>query len=141
MAAPTSVHLERQHMKEMLAHALKDDPNECCGIIAGSGGKAVRLWRTANSEHSPVRYNVDPKELLAIYKEIEDRGWDFFAVYHSHTHSPAYPSPTDIRLAEPWPETFFIIVSLQDIAHPVARAFRINSGQVKEVPLEITEKL
>ena len=38
-----------------------------------------------------------------------DRGWDFFAVYHSHTHSPAYPSPTDIRLAEPWPETFFIL--------------------------------
>lgn len=137
MASNDSLKLERQYLKEMLAHALQDDPNECCGILAGSDGSAVKLWRATNSEHSPVRYNVDPKELLTIYKEIEGRGWDFFAVYHSHTHSPAYPSPTDIRLAEPWPSTFFIIVSLQDMAHPVARAFRIVKGQVSELPIQV----
>lgn len=137
MSATGTLKLERRHLKEMLAHALQDDPNECCGILAGRDGRAVKLWRTTNTEHSPVRYNVDPKELLGIYREIERQGWDFFAVYHSHTHSPAYPSPTDMRLAEPWPETYFIIVSLQDMAHPAARAFKIVKGQVSEAVIEV----
>ncbi|MSQ33303.1 MAG: M67 family peptidase [Dehalococcoidia bacterium] len=129
--------LERHYLEEMVAHARRDDPNECCGILAGAGGRVARLWAATNSEHSPVRYNVEPKELLGIYREIENRGWDFLAVYHSHTHSPAYPSPTDIRLAEPWPHTYFIIISLQDHANPQAKAFRIVNGQVNETAIEI----
>ena len=137
MAMSEPLRLERHYLEEMVAHARQDDPDECCGILAGSGGRVVKLWRATNSERSPVRYNVEPKELLAIYREIEGQGWDFLAVYHSHTHSPAYPSPTDIRLAEPWPNTFFIIISLQDHANPQARAFRIMSGQVRETPIAV----
>lgn len=128
--------LTRSYVDEMIAHAREDDPNECCGIIAGNGGAAVQLYRALNSEQSPYRYNVDPKDLLRIYRDLEGKGWDVLVIYHSHTHTEAYPSPTDVRLAG-WPEAYYVIVSLADAANPVVRAFRIQDGQVAEEQLQV----
>jgi proteasome lid subunit RPN8/RPN11 len=128
--------LTRSYVDEMIAHAREDDPNECCGIIAGNGGAAVQLYRALNSEQSPYRYNVDPKDLLRIYRDLEGQGWDVLVIYHSHTHTEAYPSPTDVRLAG-WPEAYYVIVSLADAANPVVRAFRIQDGQVAEEQLHV----
>ena len=83
----------------MVYYAQEAVPNECCGIIAGANGKIMKLYPTTNAEHSPLRYRIDPKELLTIYKEIEDKEWDLLGIYHSHTHTEAYPSDTDIKLA------------------------------------------
>jgi proteasome lid subunit RPN8/RPN11 len=79
---------------------------------------------------------VDPKDLLRIYRDIDGNGWDVLAIYHSHTHTEAYPSPTDVRLAA-WPEAYYVIVSLADEANPVLRAFRIEDGQVTEEELTV----
>jgi proteasome lid subunit RPN8/RPN11 len=128
--------LERKYVDEIIAHAREDDPNECCGILAGADGRVTRLYRAVNAEASPYRYNVDPKDLLRIYRECEKRGWDFVAIYHSHTHTEAYPSATDVRLAA-WPDARYLIVSLADKANPVLRAFRIQGDRVEEEPLEI----
>ena len=128
--------LERSYVDEMIAHAREDEPNECCGIIAGDDGRAVKLYRAVNAEASPYRYNVDPKDLLRIYRDIDDRGWDVLAIYHSHTGTEAYPSATDVRLAA-WPEALYLIVSLADQANPVLRAFRIQDGAVQEEELEV----
>ena len=128
--------LERSHIDDMIAHARADAPNECCGIIAGKNGRATTLYRAVNAEASPYRYNVDPKDLLRIYRDLDDHGWDVLVIYHSHTHTEAYPSPTDIRLAA-WPEAHYVIVSLEDDANPVVRAFRIEDGQATEEPLEV----
>jgi proteasome lid subunit RPN8/RPN11 len=128
--------LERKYVDEIIAHAREDDPNECCGILAGKDGRVARLYRAVNAEASPYRYNVDPKDLLRIYRECEKRGWDFVAIYHSHTHTEAYPSATDVRLAA-WPDARYLIVSLADKANPVLRAFRIREGRIEEEPLEI----
>jgi len=128
--------LERAYADQMIAHAREDAPNECCGIIAGNDGRATRLYRAVNAEASPYRYNVDPKDLLRIYRDIDGRGWDVLAIYHSHTHTEAYPSPTDVRLAA-WPDAYYLIVSLADEASPVLRAFRIQDGQVSEEELEV----
>ena len=119
---------------DMVAHAKEEAPNECCGIIAGVDGRASRLFRARNSEASPYRYSVDPKDLFRIYRECEENDWNFLAIYHSHTASEAYPSPTDVRLAF-WPEAYYILVSLQDSANPVVRAFRILDGAVTEEDL------
>ncbi len=119
---------------EMVAHAKEEAPNECCGIIAGANGDARRVFRALNSEASPYRYSVDPKDLFRIYRECEENDWNFLAIYHSHTASEAYPSPTDVRLAF-WPEAYYILVSLQDDANPVVRAFRILDGSVSEEEL------
>ena len=85
------LNIDQQYAREMVAHALEDDPNECCGILAGQGGEILSLYRMANVEASPYRYRMDPKELLSVYREIDDRGWEIVAIYHSHTHSEAYP--------------------------------------------------
>jgi proteasome lid subunit RPN8/RPN11 len=123
--------LEKAFVDEMMAHALEDAPNECCGIIAGKEGRAIKLFRAKNAEASPYRYSVDPKDLLKIFRECEDNDWSFLAIYHSHTASEAYPSPTDVRLAF-WPEAYYVLVSTKDSAHPVVRAFRIIDGEISE---------
>ncbi len=121
-------------IEEMVAHAQEEAPNECCGIIAGVNGDASKLFRARNAEASPYRYSVDPKDLFRIYRECEEKDWNFLAIYHSHTASEAYPSPTDVRLAF-WPEAYYILVSLQDASKPVVRAFRILDGAVAEEEL------
>jgi len=128
--------LEQSYVDEMIAHAREDDPNECCGIIAGLDGSATQLYRALNAEASPYRYNVDPKDLLRIYRDLDDHGWDVLVIYHSHTHTEAYPSPTDVRLAA-WPEAYYIVVSLRDKSNPVVRAFHIREGNVEEQELRI----
>ncbi len=119
---------------EMIAHAREEAPNECCGIIAGQDGRAVKLFRANNSEASPFRYNVDSKDLFRIHRECDKNDWEFMVIYHSHTASEAYPSATDVRLAA-WPETFYVLVSLMNPDEPVVRAFRIVDGQVDEEEL------
>ena len=123
--------LPRSFIDEMVAHAQEDAPNECCGIIAGADGRAVKLFRAKNAEASPWRYSVEPKDLFRIFRECEEKGWTFLAIYHSHTASEAYPSPTDVRLAT-WPEAYYVLVSLQDADKPVVRAFRILDGKIGE---------
>jgi [CysO sulfur-carrier protein]-S-L-cysteine hydrolase len=128
--------LEQQYIDEMIAHAKEDAPDECCGIIAGKDGRATKLYRAINAEHSPYRYSVDAKDLLRIYGEVDASDWEFLVIYHSHTHTEAYPSPTDVRLAG-WPDAYYVLVSLMDEAKPVVRAFRIVEGVVTEEPLEL----
>ena len=139
-----TLRLPKTMLDEMVAHAIEDLPNECCGIIAGKDGEGVRLYRTRNSEASPFRYNIDPHDLLRVSREIDDNGWDVLAIYHSHVASEAYPSPTDIRLSQ-WPSNppsdlfpgaYYVLVSLKDRNNPVVRAFSIHLGEVTEVPLE-----
>ena len=128
--------LDRTYVDEIIAHARADAPNECCGIIAGNDGHAEELYRAVNAEASPYRYNVDSKDLLRIYRDIDANNWDLLAIYHSHTHTEAYPSPTDVSLAA-WPEAHYLIVSLEDESNPVLRSFRIEEGQVTEETLEV----
>ena len=128
--------LPQDYVDEMIAHAREDVPNECCGIIAGKDSKAEKLYRAINAEASPFRYSVEPKDLLRIYRDLDSNGWDVLVIYHSHTHTEAYPSPTDIRLAA-WEDAFYVLVSLEDDASPVVRAFRIEGGEVTEEDLEI----
>jgi proteasome lid subunit RPN8/RPN11 len=132
--------LEKKYVEEIVAHAREDAPIECCGIIAGRDGRAVKLFRAVNAEASPYRYNVEPQDLLRIHDEIENSGWDLLAIYHSHTQTDAeaYPSPTDIQLAA-WPDAHHLIVSLADDANPVLRAFRIVDGRVSEEDLDIVD--
>jgi len=125
------LNVSKSFAKEMIAHAREEDPKECCGVLAGSKGEFLKLFRMTNVDASPYRFSWDPKELFQVWKEMEDNDWEHRAVYHSHTHSAAYPSDTDIRLAG-WPEAHYIIVSLEDKENPVMRAFRIVDGDVSE---------
>jgi proteasome lid subunit RPN8/RPN11 len=138
--------LPRRYAEEMIAHAREEAPNECCGILAGEGGRVLRLYRAVNAEHSPYRYNIDPHDLYRIHTETESLGWEFVAIYHSHPQSEAYPSPTDVAMArlpgpgegvDLWPGTVYLIVSLVDADSPRIRAFRIERGAVVEEDLSL----
>jgi proteasome lid subunit RPN8/RPN11 len=126
--------LPQAYIDEMIAHARDDAPNECCGIIAGKDGRATKLYRAINAEASPYRYSVDPKDLLRIHNEVDANDWDFMVIYHSHTQTDAYPSPTDVRLAA-WPDAYYVLVSLKDADSPAVRAFRILDGEITEEEL------
>jgi len=128
--------LDRHLVDDMIAHAREEAPNECCGIIAGKDGRGLKLFRAGNAEASPYRYNMDPQDLFRIYRECDENGWEFLAIYHSHTFSEAYPSQTDVRLAF-WPESHYLLVSLKDAENPAVRAFRILDGRVQEVELTL----
>ncbi len=132
-----SVHLPDSYLREILTHAREGKPNEVCGLIAGRDGHPVKLYRTTNNDPMPrVRYNVEPRELLDALREIEEKGWDLLAIYHSHPESEAYPSGTDVSLSY-YPQAVYLIASLADELAPVVRAFRIVDRQITELDLVV----
>ena len=140
--------LQRRHAEEIVAHAREEAPNECCGILAGKNGRALKLYRAVNAERSPYRYNIDAQDLYRIHSEAQAEGWEFVAIYHSHPDAEAYPSPTDVALArwpggdkdvDRWPGVCYLIVSLHDPQSPQIRAFRLHDGAVSEEPLRLVD--
>ncbi|HET8592154.1 MAG TPA: M67 family metallopeptidase [Solirubrobacterales bacterium] len=127
--------IPKQIYEELLDHAQAEVPNECCGLIGGRDGEARTVYRARNAEASPLRYNLDPQDQFRIMSEMEERGEDLSAIYHSHTASPAYPSQTDINLAA-YPDALYLIVSLAEGEEPL-RGFTITDGEVTEVELTV----
>jgi proteasome lid subunit RPN8/RPN11 len=120
---------------EMVAHALEDAPNECCGMVASRDGAAVKLHRATNAAASPYRYEIDGPEQYRIQMAIEDAGLDLGAIYHSHTRSEPYPSQTDINLAF-YPDALYVIVGLAG-EDPEVKAYTIRDGKVGEAELVV----
>jgi [CysO sulfur-carrier protein]-S-L-cysteine hydrolase len=128
--------LERVFFDEMVAHGLAGFPNESCGLLAGKEGRAVRFFPMRNRDASPVTYRLDPKEQLQVFDEMDEQGWDLVGIFHTHTHSEAYPSETD-RSQAFYPEASYMVMSLSDRANPVLRSFRITDGEIAEEELVI----
>jgi proteasome lid subunit RPN8/RPN11 len=123
--------------EEMVQHGLREFPNEACGLLAGSDGQPVRFYAMRNLDASPVSYRLDPREQLRVFDEMDEEGWDLLGIFHTHTHSEAYPSETDLRLAF-YPEALYLVMSLSDRERPELRAFRIVEDEVAEQELTIT---
>lgn len=121
-------------LKEMAEHGLREFPNEACGLVAGRDGAPVRFFAMRNLDASPASYRLDPKEQLQAFDRMDEEGLELLGIFHTHTHSEAYPSETDRRLAF-YPEASYVVMSLSDRAHPVLRAFRIVDGEVTEEEL------
>jgi proteasome lid subunit RPN8/RPN11 len=145
-------------LDRVVAHALEDPKNEVCGVVAvedGSGSgmgsdsgvaqmprasqttRALDVHRAVNVHASPLKFEIDPSELFALYSEIEDAGRTLGAIYHSHVRSAPYPSQTDIAFAANWPGVEWIIVGLTNGEAPEVRSYLIEDGRVQEVALEV----
>ena len=128
--------------EEIVAHAKAEYPNEACGVLAGQGGRPVRVYAMRNAEASPVVYRFDSAEQVQVFRELDDRGWDLLGIFHSHTHTEAYPSPTD-RADAHWtdpvtgedapayPGTRYLILSLAN-EEPTLRSFTFDRGEPVE---------
>ena len=122
---------------EMVAHCWAGLPLEACGLLAGVGDDATRCYPTANVAESALVYTVDPKGFLRADRDAEAHGLTILGVFHSHTHTPAYPSPTDVAQA-PDPGWHYVLVSLAD-GLPVVRSYRIVEGNIDEEPLVLVQ--
>jgi len=125
------VQLAPELRAQIVDHAGRDAPNECCGLVGMRDGVAVSVHPATNLAASPFRFEIGGKDLLVVY-ELEDAGEAPGAIYHSHTRSEAYPSQTDINFAEGWPGWRWLIVGLAD-GEPQLRCFVIEDGEVREV--------
>jgi [CysO sulfur-carrier protein]-S-L-cysteine hydrolase len=143
---PASVGIPVLMVQQLIDHARAEVPNEACGVIVGDapasdGGTTLRWEPTKNSAASPSRYEVDPDELYRLTVATDDAGEAFWAIVHSHTHTAARPSATDIGQAF-YPDALYILVSLASEdddetlpSVPTVRAWRIVAGVAFEVEL------
>lgn len=125
---------------QMVAAAYDGLPDEACGLLAGdpATGRVEVFYPCRNAAASAKVYTVDPKDHLHADRDAEDRGLELIGVMHSHTHTEAYPSPTDVAQA-PDPAWHYVIVSLRDEA-PVLRSYRIVDGNIAEEPVVVEDR-
>ncbi|MGH2812607.1 MAG: M67 family metallopeptidase [Actinomycetota bacterium] len=138
MVVPKNLH------REMVDHCRRGLPNEACGFLAGRDGTAERIYPLTNAAASPVYYRPADKEMLAAMNEIDARGLELVAIFHSHVASRAYPSPTDVREAH-YPDSVYVIVSMAQTDRPEARGYLIKKqdwrdehGDVEEIDLVLS---
>jgi [CysO sulfur-carrier protein]-S-L-cysteine hydrolase len=115
---------------EMIGHTYDGYPLEACGLLVGRGEHVVRFVACTNEAASARIYAIPGKELLRAERAAETDGLEIIGVFHSHTHSEPYPSPTDVEQA-PDPAWHYVIVSLKREA-PETRSYRIVDGAVSE---------
>ena len=138
--------LDQATYDAIVAHAKRDHPDEACGIVAGPEGSdtPARHVEMINAAGSPTFYEFDSSELLALYKQMWANDEEPVVIYHSHTATEAYPSRTDIGLANE-PGAHYVLVSTREhgnSAGPVEfRSYRIVDGEVTEEPVEVVDQL
>jgi len=144
---PDVAKLPADQLQAMIDDARAGYPNESCGLILGdvaaaAGGRALRFVPTRNAAESPYRYEIHPDDLYRLTVAADEADEVFWGIVHSHTHTAAVPSPTDVGLAL-YPDALYLLVSLSsDESHPMTgapsvRAWRIVDGVTHEVALEI----
>ncbi len=126
-----TIHIPQDIRDALVAHAFAELPNEACGLLAGPDGSIEHFFPMTNADHGRMTYRLDPKEQIRAFNEIEDKGWELACIFHSHTHTEAYPSQTDRNQAF-YPDAFYLLVSLSDQDAPVLRGYTIRDGEVSE---------
>jgi proteasome lid subunit RPN8/RPN11 len=133
--------VSRAQYDDIVTHALGQPDEEICGMLGGREGRVERIYHGHNvAETRRTRFLMDPHDILAISDEIENAGLDLVGFYHSHTHTQAYPSPTDVAdwPARWYPDALCVICSLMEEGRPQLRAFHIDeAGKITEEPITI----
>jgi proteasome lid subunit RPN8/RPN11 len=131
------VRLDAALLERIVAHARRDFPNECCGMVGVADGRAVSVHEATNVAASPLRFEVDGREVMSTIDAIEEQGRELGAIYHSHTRSEPYPSQTDVNFAANWPGVEWLIVGLPRDGEPTVRSYRIDDGVISEIEVVV----
>ena len=141
--------IDQATVAAIMAHARRDHPDEACGVVAGpsDSDRPERFIPMANAARSPTHesdsrdfYEFDSQDLLRLYRQLEERDEVPVVVYHSHTHSEAYPSRTDVALAAE-PTAHYVLVSTREPDRDELRSFRIRDGVVTEEEVRVVTAL
>ncbi len=138
---PPALRLTEAQYAVILGNVYDGLPNEACGLLIGAmlDGRPTGVVSEArpcvNADASARTYTVAPKDMLRAMRAADERGEEIVGVWHSHTHTDAYPSPTDVRQAVD-PSWMYVIVSLRH-GDPVLRAYSIVDATITELPVEL----
>jgi len=131
LALPAQIH------EAMIAHSRFTYPEEACGLLAADqAGRLRMVYCLTNAEHSESAYTIDPTEHFRALQHAESHGWELAGAFHSHPHSAAFPSATDLRLAAE-PDWVYFIVGPGGT--PDVRGFSLQEGTFNEVALEVVD--
>lgn len=137
-----TLEISREFFDLILEQSRAEYPDEACGVILGAldSGHGTRIKPMINAAHSPTFYEFDPKDLLELYREVDDLDEEIVVIYHSHPSSEAFPSQTDVAYAGE-PGAHYVLVSTRQEIAPDAefRSFRIIDGKVSEEEVLITD--
>ena len=129
----SAFHISAAALDAIVAHAHAEAPAECCGMLLGTNDSIDEAVRAKNIAETTTRFLIDPKDHIDARRAARSRGLDVLGFYHSHPHSPAWPSPTDVAEAA-YPEAVHLIVGIEG-GVAAARLFRIERGSAIELPL------
>ena len=136
------IKLTKSDFEKILAHAVKELPDEACGLIAGTvedGDKEIKkVYLLTNIDHSNEHFSLDPKEQLEAIKDMRKNGFVPLGNWHSHPESPSRPSEEDKRLAFD-SKASYMILSLMDRENPVLNSFHIEGTDAEKENLQIKE--
>ncbi len=132
---PDLLYLSQSHIEDMVAHVEACAPEEGCGLLAGTDRRVELTILITNQDHSPLRYNMDLRELVKAYYTIEDRGLQLLATFHSHPAGPSMPSATDLAPYSD-PDVFMVILS-RETGKWNLKGFKIENGTSLEIELRI----
>ena len=140
--AASTLRLTESQYRTIIGSCYDGLPNEACGLLVGPlgvdgqpTGVITEARPCRNAADSAVVYTVDSRDMLAAMRAAEANGNEIVGVWHSHTHTDAYPSPTDVRQAVD-PTWWYPIVSLR-AGEPMLRAYRIVDGRIMEGQVEL----
>jgi proteasome lid subunit RPN8/RPN11 len=138
-ATPT-LRITQRQFEIVVGHCYDGLPDEACGLLGGPlgpdgepTGVITDVYLCRNADASAKTYTVDSRDLIKAMRDAEAKGGELVGVWHSHTHTDAYPSPTDVKTAAE-PGWLYVLVSLADEA-PVLRTYRIRDGVIAETPV------
>ena len=123
------VRIPKAIFQEMVDHAKREWPLECCGILGGNDKTVHKSFEFQNTEKSPVLYSMSPREQMKVFEEMEKESMKMVAIYHSHPHTIPFPSETDVKLTF-YPDVSSIIISLKEKKNPVVKAFQIEKEAI-----------
>jgi [CysO sulfur-carrier protein]-S-L-cysteine hydrolase len=132
--------IRRDLVDAMVAHARRDHPDEACGVLVGPAGsdRPERIEPMTNAERSPTFYRFDSIEQLRLWRAMDAADEAPIVIYHSHTATEAYPSRTDVSIAQE-PDAHYVLISTRDPQRHELRSYRIVDGEVTEEPVEVVE--
>jgi proteasome lid subunit RPN8/RPN11 len=126
-------------LNRIIKHAHQEYPLESCGILAGKDGKIMSFYPMVNAEKSSSCYLMEPEEQLKVFLEIERKGLELSAIYHSHPHTAAFPSQRDVDYAF-YPESLILIISLMEKRAPQIEAFQIEEGRIEKKTIKVMKR-
>jgi len=136
------ISINKKIIDKISEHSLNEYPNECCGILAGKNNQISNIYTIKNTAESPYRYLMNPQEFLNADNDAIKKNIHFLAFYHSHTHSQAYPSATDVRMAleSGWTDILYLLISLENKEKPILKIFSISeTGNITEEKFTIPD--